>query len=1619
MTATFDPLRAARRLERSYRSYLASSLRFARPELQRQFEEEMLRSGLLVKGPFLEATPPYVAGASLSELAAEGVVCKELLGLSADLPPERPLYAHQEAAVRGAAAGRNQVVVTGTGSGKTECFLIPILDHLLRQRAAGDLGPGVRALILYPMNALANDQLKRFRGLLASTPEITFGRYTGETPETRTDGLRRWGRQHPNAKPVSNELLSREEMRERPPHILVTNYAMLEYLLLRPKDAPLFEGLFAQTWSHLVVDEAHLYSGTLGTEIAYLIRRLKARLGIPSGRLRCFATSATIGSTDEDYRQVAQFASDLFGEPFGDGSGGQPLDVVRSSPDHPDREFEPEWGTLPASTWRDLAEAIQDDTAAAARCATILRDHCPAQQLEQLSVAGSGWREPLGRLLLGESSTQALLRKLSRDRVIDLASVHALGDVLTDGDADALSSMVTVLSACRRSNGSPLLSARYHSFLRAPEGAYLTLYPRQHLVLSRTLGAKLDDTRRVPAYEVATCRHCGQEYLLARRNEDSRDSLGGLGALEPVAPSEADEEDVPERYYQLMLEDDSEVEFDEDAEDVSSSAKSIRDMWLCTACGSLHATRDATTGHVFEHDEAPKVNVREIEAVKGERKCMRCGYSNPKAIQRIRVSPEAAGSILVYDLVREVPPIIPRVQVSEAEAEWGVTTENDDDAHRAGSLICFSDRRQDAAFFAPALQRTYDAVTRRQMLYTAAQAFGDCAFTPSDWARELQILIRDQRLYPFETSGKEPSDIQVERFAWAAVLQELMSEDRRMSLEGLGLIRVRVCDAERLPIEPLTAADGPWRLEPDAARALICRMIDTLRENKAVAWQAGITVDNALFPEHWRPQWFELQTPAGNRRPDTKSWLPSAKTGTSNARLEFCQKVLASRGYGPDVARDEGLKLLGDIWRVHIFGGNTPLRNRLIHEGDATSGRVQARPDLWKIQLNPTDRPGRCDSCGRLSWLSGLPACPQYRCKGTVCPIGNEDDAVDTYYRDLYRKDRPLPIVVEEHTAQLKSDHAARIQEEFLAGRVNVLSCTTTFELGVDVGDLRTVFLRNVPPSPANYTQRAGRTGRRSGAPGFALTFARLRSHDFTFFNEPHRMIVGEIPAPACYLENEKIAERHVYAMALSEFFRSPGNEGFCGKSSVFFDFKGKSSPGLERLRSFLDEKPPSVLRQLKATLPNRIFETLGCDSWQWTGGLVGEEGRVTTAYVRAQQDWDDLEQERQRRIDQWREGVDLIVKAQRRICDENIIGLLAAVGALPKYGFPTDLVDLRLPREASESAWLDMQRSLRTAISEYAPGSEVVAAKKVWRSVGLSRMPGKEPERRYYEHCPRCGYFQDRIAADNEPQARPCPACREPHLRRQVYVVPSFGFEARETEKAAGVNRPRARAHIRIFHDSEQHGVESHVHELPYPSALLRVTQSKNAEIHVVNTGPGHCGFSICSACGGAGPTGADVHYSKECRGTVHNRLGLGTHFTTDALELAIMPNERGRLRDLPERAADSALWACVLAASNMLMIPEGEIGGTTYPVGADGFAMLLFDDVPGGAGRIAMLANRVDELLESAEQRVEGTCGCDEDTSCYGCLRTYANQFDHERLTRAGARAVFGLLRQSGEGE
>lgn len=322
----FNPAKASNNIKNEFIDYVATSYSFCDENLQQQFVDELREN--ISKGPLLEIKDVFETGHSIAELVDQGVLSPLFLNLESEkpqnklykrkLPVDRKLYLHQEKAVRSIVSGNNAVISTGTGSGKTNCFLIPVINELLREQEAGTLGPGIRALFIYPMNALANDQMKNIRELLMYYPDITFGVYNGGTENDEESAIAVYEAMFSKEKieklrhRLDNEILSRDEMKKNPPNILFTNYAMLEHLLFRPKDDVLFSNA---DFRFVVLDEAHVYNGATGIETAILLRRLKARISATQ-KARFILTSATLGSDSSADDDTITFAENLCGENF-------------------------------------------------------------------------------------------------------------------------------------------------------------------------------------------------------------------------------------------------------------------------------------------------------------------------------------------------------------------------------------------------------------------------------------------------------------------------------------------------------------------------------------------------------------------------------------------------------------------------------------------------------------------------------------------------------------------------------------------------------------------------------------------------------------------------------------------------------------------------------------------------------------------------------------------------------------------------------------------------------------------------------------------------------------------------------------------------------------------------------------------------------------------------------------------------------------------------------------------------------------------------------------------------------------------------------------------------------
>ena len=371
------------------------------------------------------------------------------------------------------------------------------------------------------------------------------------------------------------------------------------------------------------------------------------------------------------------------------------------------------WGALPLATWIDLRKLLFDLDAVDAQgiVETLKSSGVPENILSRMR--GDDPLIDLGKVLLGEESASKLIRQC--EHLIDLTDIRQIGELEISGlpgdesDAEILTSMVEVLSCARRSKDIPILTSRFHSFLRAPEGIFLNLNTRK-LISYKTVAEKYDDENATPIYEVSVCRHCGQAYILG--TEKSAENVASAWLNPRHEGTDADDEFLPRAYYRLLA-NESERDADEEIQ------------WLCPICGSLH--HEAVGGlHRFEHKDTQRVPIalNQTESKQADEetaRCRHCGYQSRIAIQPMRVSPEAAGSVVCYDLIREIPPF--DIEATDDD-DWFVDLHEE---RRAGSVICFSDKRQDAAFFVPAMERTYGNITRRQLIREAVEAkSSDC-----------------------------------------------------------------------------------------------------------------------------------------------------------------------------------------------------------------------------------------------------------------------------------------------------------------------------------------------------------------------------------------------------------------------------------------------------------------------------------------------------------------------------------------------------------------------------------------------------------------------------------------------------------------------------------------------------------------------------------------------------------------------------------------------------------------------------------------------------------------------------------------------------------------------------
>jgi hypothetical protein len=874
------------------------------------------------------------------------------------------------------------------------------------------------------------------------------------------------------------------------------------------------------------------------------------------------------------------------------------------------------------------------------------------------------------------------------------------------------------------------------------------------------------------------------------------------------------------------------------------------------------------------------------------------------------------------------------------------------------------------------------------------------------------------------------------------LMQEFIAWDRRISLEGLGLLQFRLVPPRRWrPPRPLL--EPPWNLTREEAWELIALLLDTLRHQAAVSYPSQVDArDEAFAP---RNREYFIRKDKAESKYGLFSWIP---TRGNNRRLDILTRLLERVS---DMSKEErrkfALRTLEEIWRhlteSRIWEGHLPTENhRRLGVIYRLSYKYWNMVPLVEGEEDEADSLYRCARCHQISHLNVRSVCPAYRCDGDLVPVDTRQASwVANHYRHLYRHLNPIPLSAEEHTAQLTNVAASEIQERFVRGEVNALSCSTTFELGVDVGELQGVLMRNVPPTTANYVQRAGRAGRRTDSAAFALTYAQRRSHDLTHYADPKQIVSGRIHPPTVWIANEKIVRRHMHSVLFASFFKwayTTYGRDFRSVGAFFDPEEGKES-GPDLLHAYASSQPMEVQEALKRVVPLDMQQGFGIDDWSWLERLwnAEEEGILDRAVAEVRDDLDLLRNLEETAVQERNYDLSKHFKyVSHTVRRRHLYGFLGSRSVLPKYGFPTDVVEMKTDHLAAGVARrIELQRDLRIALSEYAPGGEVVAAKHVWVSGGLNKRADREWDTFHYAVCPSCGRFYK----SRKRLGETCSVCGEGLFgwpkRYGKFVVPEFGFIVGEQPKESGAARPERIYSSRVYFSDYQNptgkdeGAPQYEEVPELSSSLGRVVKhySRYGELALVNSGLMTRGFDICRRCGYARPAPskgdrglgkkASKHKNprtgKDCGGMLSS-YHLGHTFLTDVLDL--------RFEGYLGTETDYDLWLSVLyalleGASHALGIRRDDLDGTLYPH-ARGIApaLVLFDNVPGGAGHVRRISRNLKPVFEMALERV-ASCECGEETSCYECLRNFRNQYHHDHLKRGLASSfIRQLLEEAG---
>ena len=1592
----------------------------------------------------VQLNPAFVPGGEIGQLVAEGLLhpeCERIfrVGKTADGAPGRAilLHKHQDDAIRIARRRESYVLTTGTGSGKSLSYFIPIIDDVLRRRAAGEL-KGISAIVVYPMNALCNsqmDELERFLrfGYPKGADRVRFARYTGQE---KTD--------------------ERLALAANPPDILLTNYVMLELILTRHSapDPQLIEQ--AQGLRFLVLDELHTYRGRQGADVAMLIRRVRNRLN--SGLL-CVGTSATIateGGAEERTIAVARVASRLFGATV------KPENVV-------------------TETLRRVTDANAPDDAASLSAAIVAGLPAPSKHSALLRHPIAAWVETTLGLQREDNEPEGKWVRTRRPRTLADAA-----DLLASASGrpvlecrDYLRQFLLLAYQTRDDEGRSLLVFRLHQFIAGAGDVFTTLEQPGERYLTLIGQQFRPGDRDKPLFPVVFCRTCGQEYLPVWITIDNREPTR-------IAPRElyertAEEEGVIDGYYMP----DPQQSFDPD------DVERYPDEWIETA-------RDGT--------QRLRQNFR-------RNRPLRCCVGTSGEHEEHGLSGWVIPGAFRFCLNRECDAIFDGSIRSEttklgslsAEGRSSATTVLTLSAMRhllqeqslprsARKMLAFTDNRQDASLQAGHFNDFVMILLLRGALLAALRDQSDLMLTDDTLTHRvlehLRLLPDDYASSPDAKGAKAEGA----RRALRDVLGYQLYFDLRRgwrfthpNLEQLGYLRIGYASLDECAADqsewskrhPLIAA-----ATSETRRMLLRELLDRMRRGLCIK---TIYLDGNHLEQVRNRSFAELKEPWGlgeDERPITAAAMiprpqPNGRLPTPTIHIShrsaFGRRVKSKTTWG-DAARifpgkideDAYNGIVDDMLAVLATYG---LAEAVEVEGGVTGYRVPATVIEWRL---------------------GSP---------------QEQAGANPFFLDLYHNISEMlrhgnrflhQLQAREHTAQVDANEREHREEEFRSAALPILFCSPTMELGVDIASLNTVYMRNVPPTPANYAQRSGRAGR-SGQPALVITYCAARSpHDQYFFQDPTRMVAGAVNPPSLDLANEDLIRSHLHSVWLGETGQKLG-------PSVQDVLDREHAPALPILKHISEQVDRLEVRQRSSTRAIAILgmlrdelkpETAPWFTSDWLDHTIRsahlvfdaafERWRTLFRATRQQMELahaiqmnaaadEKTRREAKQRYDEARIQQELLLDIHAAMnSDFYAYRYLASEGFLPGYNFPRLPLLAYIParrEKIGRDSFLSRPRFL--GLSEFGPRSIIYHEGSTYRvrkailsvrDIDTVSTTSRLPVRRA-RLCPACGYGHFDAEADFE-RCVNCDARLDGDMRLLMDLYRIDQVSTRRADRITSDEEERQRLGYEVITTlrySEEDGQRrfTPVSFAESNEPLLDASYGPAATVWRINLGwrrrknKSIFGFNIDVA---SGEWSRDEQAPEEEMDDAPDARSVQRiiPFVEDRRNVLVL---RPAVR-LDDNQITTLTYALKRGIESVFQLEESELAATPLPDGNHRNATLLYEAAEGGAGVLSRIATDPHAIRRVAVRALEfchwrSRSGSWSDAAdlentdvqceagCYRCLLSYANQPDHERIDRrndivlallcrltradsemgsahgAGAKDAFeALLRQCGSG-